>query len=193
MCQGSLWLWRLLVGSLVLPMDGGEQLLGNPLPHHFGAGEGSGATKIGNLQGRNPKWKTPMQINRKKKRQYFFYFTCLSFMKNTQCTALQDRRREETSKIYIKLIYNQFYGRMKCFTAFTSHWLLLVMSVPPWCTAVFATLESIFAYFRTEDVQLCRSHHLMVLCEARQPDMPSNGQAMREAAQGDPRTVLYVL
>ena len=28
----------------------------------------------------------------------------------------------------------------------------------------------------------------MVLCEARQQDMPSNGQAVREAAQGDPST-----
>lgn len=38
--------------------------------------------------------------------------------------------------------------------AFTSHWLVLVMSVPPQCTMVFATLESIFVFLSTEDLMV---------------------------------------
>jgi len=37
----SALLSRLLAASLLLPMSRGEKLQGNPLPRHFGAGEGT--------------------------------------------------------------------------------------------------------------------------------------------------------
>lgn len=62
------------------------------------------------------------------------------YQKYVHCTAVQ--KKWKFFNVYKKLIYEQFYGRIKYFVAFVSQWLVLVMSVPPRCTAEPDMLES---------------------------------------------------
>lgn len=64
------------------------------------------------------------------------------------CALHSCTKKSKFFYVYKKLIYEHFYGRMKCFMPFVSQWLVLVMAVPPWCTSDSAILESNFAFLQ---------------------------------------------
>lgn len=146
-------LWRILEYSLVLPMDWGEQLQGNPLPCHvekrdkllvLEVGPETQMFLISRLQTINPKWKTLVEISNKKNSLLLLLYWPVFYKKI--CALHSCTKKVRFFFMYKK--YKHFYCRMKCSIAFVSQWLVLVMSMPPWCTAESTMLESNFAFLK---------------------------------------------
>lgn len=126
----------------------------SPRPIHFHImlkkGQVTGAkiwARNANICSKYPLGQKPKRKNTSGNQQRIITSTLLTFLLWKIC-ALLYKKKGRFFNIYKKLIYEELYGRIKYSVAFVSQWLVLVMSVPPQCTAESVTLEYNFTFLK---------------------------------------------